>query len=508
MHDWGSNRSSSPVFQPTPVCSPNVAGHSPVSSTAAKNWQPNPSSPISPLAINQLSFLSSGPNDQKQVGSDLELVREEEEDPTVHGLGIFSANGSSLQEPEDADFCTASSQDLDGLKKELSSIIRQSRILMDDDDIPDVPNLEEALNESGLTQTPALSIEKKSGDNSPTSPYGQSQAEDLFNSDDEDAHSEFSFEEEVRMGRSTSVEYHKRTSYFEQEKNLYTSDEEEYIGDYDFDSGEFLKDDGHLFGVTPFESSDLPYMHRNQHVRPLNHSSIARTAPLRVSTAFSDASDVDYASAMEDDNDGDIGSPFTPIHSQQQVFWHGTSTPLDESFDGEDDDNDDYNYNYMLDEVNAVPSDSEINFDSPVSFSHTLSLATPSGTGRFSELRKAKTYGFERQNVRHELLKRHASVIKVSDSSTITLFSSPTGLSKKSSTSSSDSLDETTLSTSPSSFSSDYLNSAEIAEMKYGSFLHDLPQPFMPPKAALTPISERSYDSDYSTSRFENRDLY
>lgn len=509
MHDWGSTPSTSPVFHPTPVCSsPSVNVFCPQS--LSKSSLQVPSSPVSPLAITQIPLpvpsqvpaAKDGqlPTTSKLAGSDLELVKEEEEEsPFVHGLGIYKEKplGQNSSEKAEETHKKNSSLDLIDLKKELSSIIRQSRVI-DDQDIPPVPDLEAMLEDSNfdLAPTPGLTFDKKSDGSSPETSF------DL----EDDAHSEFSFEE-VGVGRSASIKYHKPSIDFTSHPRYQlghfappcASDEDELsdnMEDYDFDAGDFMEDDGHLFGVTTMLDQGLPYMSRKVPlpVRPLVHGSIARTAPLRVSTTFSSTSDIEYESANEDDDDGKLDSPFTP--NQQKCYWDQSYySELDDSFEDGDE-----NYNALLDEVNAVPSDMEDDLED-AAFSRSSSTRKP-----YMGLRKSKTYAFEGKYPRPAILRRQTSVFKIGTGATVTLFSGSPTLSKTSSTSSSGSADDT-MSSSASSSSLEYLTSAEIAELNYGSFMKDLPQPSIPRCSSLTPISERSYDSDYSTSKHDNYDI-
>lgn len=582
-HDWGSTPSTSPVFQPTPVYTPPAAS-SYYNSTTPSNgttnvtsYQTSPSSPISPLGVTSLPLpvcgdfslnpallmqlqgkeATDGSHNlhpsiaSKLTSSDLSLVKEEDEleeqslqSGFQYGLGVFSGDGTSLEpklsqdqeKVENSIYNENTDLGLIDLKKELSSIIRSSRIL-EPEDVPPLPDLETMISQgevSDVPSTPALSIEKRSSDTTPDALSGSSSnsivadPEISIDENEEDGdHSEFSFEEEVRMGRSTSINYHKPSVSYTDEGNpryklddissqsvnyLYSSDEDEfddYVDNCDF-SDLPLEDDAHLFGTTSLDDSqDSPRPIWNPSLDSTNHLykniSVTQVAPLRISTQFSDDSEVELKSIKDEDLENEV--PYSPSNgndtSQTWDDSYDFSTRIDDSFDADIDDDcydDDFNYDSLLDEVNAVPTDLEVDYDDIFLYRS----GSANGKSKFG-LRKAKTYSYEGQYASPYSFRRQSGVIKTSDSATVTLFSDSPSLSKKSSTSSSGSTGDT-LSSSTSSVSSEHLTSAEVAELTYGSFLKDLPMPSIPRRASLTPISERSYESDYSTCKHDTYD--
>ncbi|KAF5092107.1 hypothetical protein D0Z03_003047, partial [Geotrichum reessii] len=195
--------------------------------------------------------------------------------------------------------------------------------------------------------------------------------------------------------------------------------------------------------------------------------------------------------------------------------------------DDDDDDDDDF-YDSLLDEVNAVPDEDVDDVPPPLQRNNSRSSYTPThatpasyyrSASRQQMLRKAKSYSFEGSRTQLAasslaMRRRQTSVIK-SDTTTTTLFgklaqetpplpmylntqSSASFLSKKLSNASSLS-NLTTLSTSNMSLKDglDYY----YEEDEVDDDIENLELCY-PSKAstALTPISERSYDSDYSRS--------
>lgn len=622
-HDWGPN-TTSPVLHPTPVfSSPGVsrsygasypagvvgATGPQIKETQIKETQDNESQ----AKENLQEKLKENLANEKEVTSDqggstsaapsviapseLSLVREDEEDQANQGLGIFE---DESPEPDQT-------LDLIDLKKELSSIIRNSRSI----------NYEEAEYRHNPPDTrectAALSIEKNSNSGSTLeipALHGPSGSELPVAEDDDDNHSEFSFEEDTRIGRNSSVNYHKppRAPMYQQEVHGFVpsnyevfdgdeEDEDEYLDEYNMDYNDdydnYDDNDGHLFGTTSF--NDVPGTPSMQpammSTMPLNglspglsqDVSIVQVSPLRVSTHFVDSSDYDKerdaSGYLEDEDEDDAKSYYTArqsLYYPDNEWAEGGGRLYEDTFDGdgEEDENDEYNYDSLLDEVNAVPSDlDDDDYDGELLYRS----ANSHNRGYYNMgLRKAKSYAFEGRGRSKPVLKRQTSVIKVSDNTTITLFSrlpsssstntttttrtsststggtsssqsssispsrplkrsstSPSRLLKRSSTSSSSSggststmnTTTTTATTStalafssssgvssgaaaaasgeqlPSSTFSILSSAEEAAELTYGSFLKDPPIPkfaTMTRRASLTPISERSYDSDYS----------
>ncbi|KAF5096833.1 hypothetical protein D0Z00_002634 [Geotrichum galactomycetum] len=293
--------------------------------------------------------------------------------------------------------------------------------------------------------------------------------------------SAFSFEEDKQIGRNDSVNYHTTPADATRELSaLAPQFQDEYYDDFD---EIYRRNDGHLLGVGQFTSANNNSGAPPQHYPNLN----------------------------------------TPNNTVDGYSGGYTSSRF-----REEDDDDDF-YDSLLDEVNAVPDEDVDDVPPPLqrnnSRSSYNSVYTPlapssyySPASRRQMLRKAKSYSFEgsRSQLAHNNIavqRRQTSVIK-SDTTTTTLFgklpqetaplplflntqSSASFLSKKLSNASSLS-NLTTPSTSNTSFNEGldyYDNEAEDddlanLELSYPSKLN----------TALTPISERSYDSDYSRS--------
>lgn len=322
--------------------------------------------------------------------------------------------------------------------------------------------------------------------------------------------SAFSFEEDKQIGRNSSVNYHTApadaatsvpaaTGQYANGPNGATGElsalapqfQDEYYDDFD---EIYQRNDGHLLGVSQFapvnDSGTLP-QHYSSSSAYLNLNT-----PNTINTTFDDYSGGYTSSRFREEDD------------------------------------DDQFYDSLLDEVNAVPDEDVDDVPPPLqrngsrsSFNSVYMPSAPSSyyspASRRQMLRKAKSYSFE--GSRSQLAaasnsvsvqRRQTSVIK-SDTTTTTLFgklpqemapppplflntqSSSSFLSKKLSDASSLS-NLTTLSTGNTSFIEGldyYDNEAENDdpsnfELSYPSKLN----------TALTPISERSYDSDYSHS--------
>lgn len=316
-------------------------------------------------------------------------------------------------------------------------------------------------------------------------------------SSSDSGHSEFSFEEDERIGRNTSVSFHttpddvsstpataatssasgSTDAAFEMPASQF---QDEYYDDFD---EIYQRNNGHLLGLTQYKLADgsgLPQFYPS----------------------------FNTVNTHDGYNDGHSGS------------YNNNSFK-------EDDDDDDL-YDSLLDEVNAVPDEDVDDVPPPLQrnnsrSSYTSPHTTPASyyrsASRQQMLRKAKSYSFEGSRTQLAassltMRRRQTSVIK-SDTTTTTLFgklaqetaplpmylntqSSASFLSKKLSNASSLS-NLTTLSTSNMSLKDglDYY----YDEDEVDDDIENLELCY-PSKAstALTPISERSYDSDYSRS--------
>lgn len=544
-HDWGSSSSTtSPVFHPTPVfSSPALNGRGPnlaASSVGGSNYTTDlPYGKGPEVDCDTGSATSDEVKSSGMVSSELSLVREDEEEIGELGLGIYNSSTDGAlpgtEATQSSDSQQANLLDLADLQKELSTIIRKSRVLEDES----AKDLDAELLPAPLfSQTDGLNIDKRS---SITTIEGDPATLEGAGSDEEDHHSEFSFEEDSRIGRNSSVNYHKPLNgssanpryQLDDSSALQGSgagdfidseDENEFLDEYncDYDDDDELESVDHIFGTTSYHTTTgVPYL-RPDLPFPMNPTSpglnknvaITEVSPLRVSTHFSDGSDVEYKEEpydleAEEEEEDDIKSYHTAAQSLRQLQdWNDGKSMLsryEDTFDGDIEDgiydDDEYNYDSMLDEVNAVPSDDD-DFDDDA-----LLHRSGSGHRNYMGLRKAKSYAFEGYKPKqHHVLKRQTSVIKVSSNTTVTLFAGSPSLSKKSSTSSSVSVGD--LSSSMSSLSSEHLTLAEAAELTYGSFLKDPPKlSSMGRGASLTPISERSYDSDYSVTKHDSYDV-
>lgn len=546
-HDWGSSSSTaSPVFHPTPVfSSPAPNGRGPnlaASSVGGSNYTTDLTFGKGTEVDNDAgSATSEEVKSSGMVSSELSLVREDDEEVGEVGLGLYegSTNGVLLgtEASQPGDSQQGNLLDLADLQKELSTIIRKSRVLEDEsaDDLH-----VELLPAPLFSQTDGLIVDKRS---SITTIEGDRATMEEAGSDEDDHHSEFSFEEDSRIGRNSSVNYHKPLNGTSSANPRYqlddssalqcsvtgdfidSEDENEYLDEYncDYDDEDELESVDHIFGTTSYHNTTgLPYLQPNLPF-PMNppspglnqNVSITQVSPLRVSTHFSDGSEVEYKEepydleAEEEEEEDDVKSYHTAAQSLRQLQdWNDGKSMLsryEDTFDGDIEDgiydDDEYNYDSMLDEVNAVPSDDD-EYDDDMLLHHS-----GSGHRNYIGLRKAKSYAFEGYKLKqHHVLKRQTSVIKVSNNTTVTLFAGSPSLSKKSSTSSSVSVGD--LSSSMSSLSSEHLTLAEAAELTYGSFLKDPPKlSSMGRGASLTPISERSYDSDYSVTKHDSYDV-
>lgn len=522
-HDWGSTPSTSPSFQSTPVCSPLAANFNNNStSNTTPNHRTNPSSPISPLGIYMFQDDSFDPSSTNLLGTEhisSTMVLEGKDFHTQDGkctsLDICLFNENSKENHEVlSSYNEHTVLDLLDLKKELSTMIRETK----DDGFDHPGHGSEIINQNEAISTPALSIEKLGSYPSSTAYSPANGTEDEY-----DTHSEFSFEEEARMGRSTSIKYHKPSvALYTDEKPSYQledytsvagyySEEEEFLDLYNYDCDAedgFREDDGHLFGMTSLDTQvEHPYLKPANSLGSTNLYELGNSvAPLRLSTQFSDNSDVEYMAVPSDEEEKTHNSNFRAnnispmLHLRAKVqpatLVDGTSFELD----GISDDDEYYNYDNLLDEVNAITPDLDDQYDS-----ETYYLKSAKNKSSFG-LRRAKSYSFESHCSRPQNLRRQSSVIKFSDAATVTLFSSSSSLSKTSSTSSSASVPGS-ISSSSSILSTENLTAAEIAELSYGSLFKDLPQPSLPGRSSLTPISERSYDSDYSPIKQEHYDF-
>lgn len=527
-HDWGSTPSTSPPFQPTPVCSPLAANfNTNSSSNTTANPHTNPSSPISPLGIYMFQDDAFDSSPTNLLGKELPsisstMVLEGKESYMSSGdsfkstpLGICLFNENSAESHEKLSrYNEHTVLDLLDLKKELSTMIRETK---EDESIDPVP-VSEIINQNESMSTPALSIEKSGSDPSSTaySPVNGTEYE-------YDTHSEFSFEEEARMGRNTSIRFHKPSvDLHTDEKHSYQledyasvsgyySDEEEFLDSYNYDyddEDDFKEDDGHLFGMTSLDTPvEHPYLKPANSLGSTNLYELGNpVAPLRLSTQFSDDSEVEYMSVQADEEEKEYSSHFATdnippmLHAWAKVepvaFVDGPSFENDGVSDGDED----YNYDNLLDEVNAIPPDMDDEYDAEPNHLKSAKIQCSFG------LRRAKSYSGSHCN-RPQDLRRQSSVIKFPDTATVTLFSSSSSLSKTSSTSSSASAPGS-ISSSSSILSTENLTAAEIAELNYGAFFKDLPEPSLPGRSSLTPISERSYDSDHSPIKHEHYDHF
>lgn len=497
-HDWGSVPSTtSPVFHPTPVFSSPAAFRSNIVPDTAHT-----SEVAKHVAIQVDDVAESG--DPIRTSSELSLVREDEEDQMSpardvrQGLGILGTP-SRLEKNK----IQKERLDLDDLQRELSFLVHESQTLNNE-------------SEKSIQATPSTALVSEK-----TGPHEKSLEEPIEEAyqSDEDHHSEFSFEEDTRIGRNSSVNYHKPTTSLEdhniaaQSQNDFVDsddqDYDEYMDEYNYDCEDDEEDVQHLFGTTSYNDlPSTPYLGPNVSLPVSNVSpglsqnvSMVQVSPLRVSARFSDGSEVAYKD--EDTFDLDDEDEVKSFHTAHQPEWDSKSfmSKYEDTFDGdvEDGDEDDFNYDSLLDEVNAVPNEDD-------DYDDMLLYRTSHQRGYNTGLRKAKSYAFEGRNSRPHILKRQTSVIKVSNNTTITMFSPSPSLSKKSSTSSSGSVGETSSSTS--TLSSEHLTSMEIQELTYGSFLKDPPKlSHTGRRASLTPISERSYDSDYSVGKHDAYDI-
>lgn len=450
-HDWGSSPPvTSPILPPSSVFSPASCAHSPTingSNTVTEGLTPTENNePLPP--VNKIP--------------ELPFVAEVEEDLVCADNGT-SGSMTSEQLPM-----------LDELKHELNSVSHKSSIETDLNSQQAELNQQNSLSFNEIQESaPVLTEEQLS----------------------EDQHSEFSFEEDTRVGRNSSVNYHKIPRAFD--ADLSESDDQEfdsYLDEYNRDY-EDDEDVEHLFGDSVYNSMPStpnlapgPSLPTNMVSPGLSKNvSMTQVSPLRVTTHFSDDED-------------EVKS----FHTTRQPYMHdydsqGFMSQYETTFDGdnEGDADDDFNYDSLLDEVNAVPNDDE-DYDD-------LLLHRTGKRGYNVGLRKAKSYAFEGRNPRPRILKRQTSVIKVSEKTTVTLFSPSPSLSVNSSISSSGSAYD--MSSSISTLSSENLTSLELQELKYGTFLKDPPKVSTVRHASLTPISERSYDSDYSVSNNDAYDL-
>jgi hypothetical protein len=337
-----------------------------------------------------------------------------------------------------------------------------------------------------------------------------SSSRSLSSSSSGSGRSAFSFEEDKQIGRNGSVNYHTTPAdavasvpaatapcandpdgAIRELSALAPQFKDEYYDDFD---EIYRRNDGHLLGIGQFAPANN------------NGGALPRHYP---STSAYPNLDTPNNTTLDDYSGGYTSTRFR-----------------------EEEEEDDF-YDSLLDEVNAVPDEDVDDVPPPLrrnnSRSSYNSVYTPpvlssyySPASRRQMLRKAKSYSFEGSRSQLAAAKssiavqrRQTSVIK-SDTTTTTLFgklpqesaplplflntkSSASFLSKKLSNASSLS-NLTTLSTSNTSFNDglDYYydnNEAEDddlanLELSYPSKLN----------TALTPISERSYDSDYSRS--------
>ncbi|KAA8896763.1 hypothetical protein TRICI_006848 [Trichomonascus ciferrii] len=331
----------------------------------------------------------------------------------------------------------------------------------------DVPTVEEEDNDVSIEPTP---------DPDPD-PEGQKEK------DESDARSMFSFEEEQDIGRNLSVNYHKptpQTSPEDYQENYYYYDDEE--GDLDdelnLDDDGVAEDCGHLFREYGDNSIDPPIL---QPVGPLNvvknNSENSKTS----SSSSSSSTGGDRRPSLV------LKIPHIPAYNFSASRNDGNA---------EDDEHDDEYYNNLLDETNVVPEDYDYDLDG-VSF-RSLSSG---GSSRTGSLGRSKSLSFEfpgeqkrsassGSNASSSLFRRKSSIIRTQDN-TITLFAS----SSSSSTSSS----------GASSRSSSLEQKLRKEEYAFGASISDLPEPAPPTvtrKVSLTPISERSGDSDSSPIQF------
>lgn len=403
-HDWGSTKPS-PVFQPTAVVTPSSVFPTATADTI--------NSLVSPI-----SSLGSSTNDSTPASSSHSVYTDGKSTEALPLILEARPVIERSEKPEESGFSD--------LEKELSTIIRHSQI---------IESGEESVTED-LPETPALTIDKRAS----------------IVIDEDDNHSEFSFEEDIRMGRSSSVNYHTLVSNTKDkpESPLYNHDTSEedsdlYEDDFDFEN-EIKEDDEHLYR----SSSNLSKAVEED----TNTTPIVSVAPLHLSTTGT------IKSLSSDD---DIFC--SPIAEDLTLDTH-----LDD-FD-EDDDDDDCYYDSLLDEVNAVPSDADEDYEPIMSSSKT----------RFDlGFRRAKSYSFQGQySPKPPPLKRQTSVFKTSEFTTVTLFSPSPSLSKNSSFSSSRS--------SRLSNSSSSLYSVQMTPMEEDEYNYE--PPMIPVRKSLTPISE------------------
>jgi hypothetical protein len=301
--------------------------------------------------------------------------------------------------------------------------------------------------------------------------------------DESDTRSMFSFEEEQDIGRNLSVNYHKPTPQtspedYEENYYYYYDDEEGDLDDeLNLDDDDVPAEDcGHLFRDYVDDSIDPPIL---QPVGPLNV--IKNNSDNSKTSSCSSSSTSDRRPSLV------LKIPHIPAYNFPASNNDGNE---------EDDEHDDEYYNNLLDEANVVPEDYDYDLDG-VSF-RSLSSG---GTSRTGSLGRSKSLSFEfpgeqkrsassGSSTSSSLFRRKSSIIRTQDN-TITLFASS---SSSSSTSS-----------GASSRSSSLDKKLRKEEYAFGASIADLPEPAAPAvtrKVSLTPISERSCDSDSSPIHF------
>lgn len=341
----------------------------------------------------------------------------------------------------------------------------------DYNDVPTVDEEESDLQIDSIGQTPDPESEWDMG------LVGHEQDQEK-EKDESDARSMFSFEEEQDIGRNLSVNYHKPapTPQDYEENYYYYDDEEGDLDDelnLDDDDDDADEDCDHLFREYGDDSMDPPIL---QPVGPLN--------------VVKNNSDSSKRSSAASDRRPSLvlKIPHIPAYNFPASRNDGNE---------EDDEHDDEYYNNLLDETNVVPEDYDYDLDG-VSF-RSLSSG---GSSRAGSLGRSKSLSFEfpgeqkrstssGSSTSSSLFRRKSSIIRTQDN-TITLFASS---SSSSSTSSS----------GASSRSSSVDKKLRKEEYAFGASIADLPEPAPPNvarKVSLTPISERSGDSDSSPIQF------